>query len=118
MSERVRPYLIKSRIFDRGLLWGVIAESNNTLYKIEITRMLTMQMSGIPFLVDYPHADKPSVLTLVHRLHKDGMTYFFKAIGDKNLRNNFSRVPKINLKDVDIQQVNWSPLNLKDNNPR
>jgi len=80
--------------------------------------MLTMQMTGVPFLVDYPHADKPSVLTIVHRLSKDGMSYYFKAIGDKNKRNNFSKVPKLSLKDaMDVQQTEWTPVNLEDHNP-
>lgn len=101
MSKVHRPYLVKSRIFERQCLWGVIAESNQKLYKIDSKQMLTKMMKEIPFLVDYPGADKPSVLTVAHRLNEDGMTFHFKAIGDTNKRNNFGRVPKINIKDVD-----------------
>ena len=109
MSDIHRPYLVKKRIFENRSLWGVIAEVNGELQKIDARTMLTMLNNDVPFLVDYPGADRPSSLTVAHRLNSDGMTFYFRAIGDSTKKNNFNKVTRINIKDVDaIPTINYS----------
>lgn len=55
-----------------------------------------MLVDKIPFVCDYPHADRPATLMVKHRLTKDGMSYYFTTVADKTKKNNFNKVPSTN----------------------
>jgi len=89
-----RPFLILKRIVQSdGMLWGVVAVSNDKKHRIGIKDMLSMILKGVPFLVDYKGADKPAVLQVVHRMSGNQLVFYFKTIGDASRKNNFSEVP-------------------------
>ena len=91
-----RPYLIVKRVVeDDGSLWGVVAESNNQETRIGIKDMLGMVLNGVTFLVDYKGADKPAILQVIHKKVKDGLTFYFKTVGDSTTKNNFRALPEI-----------------------
>lgn len=93
-----RTFIIKKRILENGNLWGVVAETNGQQFTIKVDDLLSMLVvAQFPFVVDYPHADKPATLTAAHKLRKDGMSYHFKTIGDNTTRNNFSKVKAISV---------------------
>jgi len=101
-----RTFVIKKRILAKGNLWGVVAECNGESYTIEVEKLLTMMVVyNIPFVVDYAHADRPATLTVIHKLNKSGMTYYFRTIGDKTKRNNLNKLSSVSYRSKLPQHV-------------
>jgi len=91
-----RPFLITKRITESdGCLWGVVAESNDQQHRIGIRDMLGMILDNVPFLVDQKGQDKPAALQVIHRMSGNQLVFYFKTIGDKSRKNNFSQVPSM-----------------------
>ncbi len=88
------PFLIKKRILERGKLWGVIAENQSKLFKINIADLLKLLVvDNRTVLVDFAGEDKPSTLTVVNNNGK----YYFRTIKDQEVRNNFNKVKAVKL---------------------
>lgn len=91
-----RPHLITKRIVESdGCLWGCVTVSNEKQHRIKIRDMLGMILNGVPFLVDQKGVDKPAILQVIHRMSGNQLVFYFKTIGDRSRKNNFSQVPSI-----------------------
>ena len=108
-----RTYLVKNRMIDEsGNLWGLYAESNGVKYRITSDKAREMiEVYGVPFTVDWAGQDKPATLTVVHRKNKDGMSWFFKTVGDRYTKNNFNDIPALKSQSSHLRK--YQKLELK-----
>ena len=76
---------------DHNKLWGVKVTFNGQDYKLETDQLIKEIDNGKQVLVDYPGADHPVILTIITVNGKKVLRTLF----DGQIKNNFSKVPKI-----------------------
>lgn len=100
-------YIIRKRLRDESdNLWGVIAENDGVKYRIDVEVLLRMlTIDNIPFVVWWSGSDRHATFTAISKRTPNGLTYFFKTLGDKSMKNNWANVPELKAQSSSLRVI-------------